>query len=124
MNLVDSSGWIAYFSGSKNAVFFAKALEDTKRLVVPTICIYEVFKKILNDKDKDAALQAVAVMQKGLVVDLDPTLSIEAAKISCLERMAMADSIILATSRSYKAVIWTQDADFKHFPNVKYIEIQ
>ncbi len=123
MNLVDSSGWIAYFSNNKNASFFAKPLEDARRLVIPAVCFYEVFKKLLMEKDQELALQAVGVMQKGLVVDLTPSLSMEAAKISCAHKLAMADSIILATARAHKAVLWTQDAHFKAFPNVKYVEV-
>lgn len=120
MNLVDSSGWLEYFSDGKNAKHFAIVILDTKNLIVSTINIYEVFKKVYSFKDELAALQAVSVMQQAKVIDLTPQIAIEAAKISSDNSLPMADSIILATARLYNATIWTQDVDFKKFDGVKY----
>ena len=120
MNLVDSCGWLEYFANDSNASFFAPSIEDTKNLLVPSICILEVFKRILQQRDEDSALQSVAVMQQGLVVDLSKTIAMKAAKIGCELKLPLADSVILATAQAYNAVIWTQDADFKDIKTVKY----
>ena len=79
MNVVDSSGWLEYFADGANADFFAPALENTADLVVPTISIYEVFKRVLQQRDEGDALLAVAVMQQGTVVDLDTAIALSAA---------------------------------------------
>ena len=121
MNVVDSSGWLEYFADSANASFFAAPLEQTAKLIVPAISIYEVFKRVLQQRGKDAALQAAATMQQGRVVDLNATLALEAASLSHELRLPMADSIILATARAHKAVLWTQDEDFKGISGVRYV---
>ena len=120
MNVVDSSGWLEYFAGGRNAAFFAPAIENESELVVPTLSLYEVFKRILQQRTVGDALQAVAVMQQGAVVDLDASLALAAARLSVDLRLPMADSVILATARSHAAILWTQDADFKGIPGVEY----
>lgn len=121
MNVVDSSGWLEYFAGGPNANFFAKAIEATSELVVPTLSLYEVFKKVAQQRGEGDALQAVAVMQQGRVVDLSSTLALSAAKVSVQLSIPMADSVILATARAADAVLWTQDADFATVPGVRYV---
>jgi toxin FitB len=120
MNIVDSSGWLAYFADEANAKHFLVPLSDSASLVVPTITIHEVFKVILREVSENEALQAVVAMQKGTVVDLSASLSIAASRLSLEHNLPMADSIILATAREFSAIIWTQDADFKNINNVKY----
>ncbi|MCK5519805.1 MAG: type II toxin-antitoxin system VapC family toxin [Candidatus Marinimicrobia bacterium] len=120
MNLVDSSGWLEYFADGKNANYFASAIEDTEHLIVSTINIYEVFKRILAQRDEQSALQAIAVMQQGQVIELSSELSLHAAKISHQYKIPMADSMIYATARSLKALLWTQDIDFEGMEYVKY----
>ncbi len=122
MNLVDSSGWLEYFADGENADFFAPAIETVDELVVSAINLYEVFKKVFQQRGEDAALQAVAAMQAGKVVEVDATLAITAAKISAEMSLPMADSIILATARMHQATLWTQDADFEGIEGVRYIE--
>jgi predicted nucleic acid-binding protein len=122
MNIVDSSGWLEYFSNSKNASFFAPALEDADKLIVPTICIYEVFKRIMGQKGENTALVHIGDMHQGRIVDLTTSIALEAAKISADLKISMAGSIILATTRAYSAILWTQDADFKEIDGVEYIE--
>ena len=122
MNLVDSSGWLEYFANSKNADFFANAIEDTDLLIVSTINLYEVFKKIIQQRDENSAFQAIALMQQGKVVDVDSSISLISAKKSIELKLPMADSIILATATAYSATLWTQDSDFKGIPGVKYIQ--
>jgi predicted nucleic acid-binding protein len=122
MNVVDSSGWLEYFADGPNADFFAPAIENASELVVPSLSMYEVFKRVLQQRGEDDALQAVGVMAQGLVVDLNMEIAINAAKISVELRLPMADSIILATARAYSATFWTQDADFQDIEGVQCIE--
>jgi len=122
MNVVDSSGWLEYFADGANADFFAEAIENIEELIVPVISIYEVFKRVYQQRGEGDALQSVAMMEQGKVVELDTTLALSAAKISLDLRIPMADSIILATARSYDATLWTQDVDFKGAAGVEYIE--
>ncbi len=120
MNVVDSSGWLEYFSGGPYAGKFMAALQDTESLVVPAITIYEVFKVVLREAGENAAWQAVTAMQKGKVVELNENLAVSAAKLSLGLGLPMADSIILATARQSGARIWTLDADFSDIPGVNY----
>jgi toxin FitB len=120
MNIVDSSGWLAYFADEPNAKYFLTPLNNTEKLVVPTVTIYEVFKVILRESCENDALQTVVAMQKGMVVDLSVSLAITASKLSLEHNLPMAESIILATALEFKATIWTQDSDFKGVSNVKY----
>ncbi len=121
MNIVDSSGWLAYFADEPNAKHFLAPLSDSASLVVPTVTIYEVFKVILRETSENEALQAVVAMQKGTVVDLNAPLATAASRLSLEHNLPMADSIILATAQEFKAIIWTQDLDFKGLNNVKYL---
>jgi len=120
MNIVDSSGWLAFFSDEPNAKHFLTPLSDTAALVVPTITIYEVFKVVLRESRENEALLAIVAMQKGTVVDLTARLAIAASKLSLEQSLPMADSIILATAREFDATVWTQDSDFEYLDGVKY----
>ena len=122
MNLVDSCGWLEYFADSPYADVYAPAIEDTGTLLVPTICILEVCKRVLGQRGEDAALQVAAVMHQGQVVPLDGHLALSAAKIGSDWKLPLADSIILATARAHGALVWTQDAHFKGLENVRYVE--
>jgi predicted nucleic acid-binding protein len=121
VNLVDSSGWIEYFTAGLNMGFFTPPIRDVENLIVPTICIYEVFKRLLLELGEEAGLQAVGFMDHGQVIDLDRHVAIEAAQISLEKKLAMADSTILATAKSNNATLWTQDEHFKDIQGVKYI---
>lgn len=120
MNVIDSSGWLAYFAEEPTAEEFYSPLQDTESLIVPVITIYEVFKVVLRESNENFALQAIAAMQKGNVLELTTSLAIAAARYSIEYQLPMADSVILATARKYDAIIWTQDIDFKDIPGVKY----
>lgn len=120
MNVVDSSAWLEYFADGPNAGYFARAIETVGELLVPSLCLFEVYKRVLAQRGEDAALQVVAVMQQGTVVDLDAGLVLTAARVSVERRLPLADSIILATARQHDAVLWTQDADFATVPGVRY----
>lgn len=121
MNTVDSSAWLEYFADGQNAQFFAAAIEDTQNLVVPSITLYEVFKRILQQRSEHEALQAIAVMQQGKVVELTASLAISAAKISASLKLPMADSIVLTTAQTFKSTLWTQDADFEGISGVQFV---
>ena len=120
MNVVDSSAWLEYFANGLNAAFFAEAIEATEDLIVPSLTLYEVFKRVLQQRDEDVALQAVATMQQGMVVDLNAHLALSAARISHENKLPMADSIVLASTREYSATLWTQDADLEGLQGVRY----
>jgi predicted nucleic acid-binding protein len=122
MNLVDTSGWIEYFFGEGNASYFAEPIENTTKLIVPVICLYEVFKKINQVADEARALRAIAQMKQGRVVELNEEIALRAALLSLRHNLPMADSFIYATGQLEGAVIWTQDADFESLPGVKYKE--
>jgi predicted nucleic acid-binding protein len=121
MNVVDSSGWLEYFADGPNADFFAPAIEAVTDLVVPTLSLYEVFKKVLQQRGEGDALQAVAIMVQGQVVELDMDLALSAAKVSTERKLPMADSVMLATALAHDATLWTQDADFQEIAGVQYI---
>ncbi len=120
MNVVDSSAWLEYFAGGPNAGYFAPAIEDSGKLLVPTICLYEVVKSILRQRGKKEALEKAAALRQGQVVDLTGAIALRAASVSLDHKLPMADSIVLATARAYDAALWTQDADFAGIAAVRY----
>jgi predicted nucleic acid-binding protein len=122
MNVVDSSGWLEYFADEKNAGFFAPAIEDTEHLLVPVICIYEVFKRLIQQRSLSAAQTNIGDMHSGLIVDLNESLALSAAQISIDLKLPMADSLILATARAHQATLWTQDEHFEGMADVRYIQ--
>ena len=121
MNVVDSSGWLEYFADGPNAAFFAPPIEATRELLVPTLSLYEVFKRVLQQRGEDQALQAVALMQQGQVADITAAIALSAAKASIERRLPMADSIMLVTAQAHGAAFWTQDGDFEGVEGVKYV---
>ena len=121
MNVVDSSAWLEFFADGPNARIFAEPLEQADLLLVPSVCLYEVFKTVLRQRGEPAALQAVALMRQGRVVELTERIALLAAELSLQEKLPMADSIILATARLHDAHIWTQDSDFEGLENVTYV---
>ena len=121
MNVVDSCGWLEYFANGPNAAFFAEPLGATAELVVPSVSIYEVFKRIVLQRGEGDALQAVAMMEQGSVVDLSSPIALSAARLSLDHELPMADSIMLATAQAWDATLWTQDADFAGILGVHYL---
>jgi toxin FitB len=122
MNLVDSSGWLEYFADGQNADFFAQSIENTAELLVPVICIYEVYKRVAQQRGEKVALAVTGDMFQGQVADLTASLALSAANISIELKLPMADSTILATARAFSSTLWTQDEHFKGLENVQYIE--
>ncbi len=119
-NVVDSSAWLVYFADGPNAGHFAPAIEATAKLLVPTITLLEVFKRISQQRDDSAALQCVALMQQSTLVDLDAGIALRAAALGRRHNLPLADSIIYATAQAAGATVWTQDADFEGLPGVRY----
>ncbi|MCX7193551.1 MAG: type II toxin-antitoxin system VapC family toxin [Proteobacteria bacterium] len=122
MNVVDSCGWLEYFADGQNADFFAPLIERTSLLIVPAVSLFEVFKRVLQQRGENEALRAVALMQQGRVIVLDDVLALSAAKLSFELKLPTADSMILATARAHAAVLWTQDDDFVGIQGVQYIK--
>jgi len=120
MNVVDSSAWLEYFADGPNAAAFAKPVEATRSLIVPTLSLYEVFKRVAQQRGEDEALRAIAVMEQGAVVDLDRATALEAARLSIQHGLAMTDSVMLATAQRHRAVLWTQDSDFDGVAGTRY----
>ncbi len=122
MNVVDSSGWLEYFANDPKADFFSEPIEKTSDLLVPTISLYEVFKRVLQKRGEGEALRAIAFMQTGQVMDLTSTIALHAAKLSVDLKIPMANSVMLATARLSGAMLWTQDSDFENIDGVRYIQ--
>jgi toxin FitB len=120
LNIVDSSAWLSYFADDSNAEYFAEPIENTTKLLVPSITLTEVFKIILRQRDEDVALAAIAQMEQGQVIVLDSRLAIDAAYYGIKYKLPLADSIIYATAMKYDAIIWTQDNDFESLDRVNY----
>ena len=121
MNIVDSSGWLEFFADGPNAGVFAPVIQRTGELAVPTISLYEVFKRVLQQRGESEALVAAALMQQGMVIDLDGALALSAAKIAADAKLPMADAIMLASAQALGATLWTQDADFADIEGVRYV---
>ncbi|WP_233130073.1 type II toxin-antitoxin system VapC family toxin [Synechococcus sp. 1G10] len=119
--MVDSSGWIEFFTGGPNAEPFAEAIDQPERLVVPTLSLFEVFKWVMREHGEGAALQAIALMQRAEVVALSTEIALHAAQLSLELKLPMADSVMLATARAFDALLITQDADFKGLAGVNWL---
>lgn len=120
MNVVDSSAWLEYFANGPNASFFGSAIEATEELLVPTITVLEVFKRVYQQRGEGPALQGVALMQQGQVVELTSAIALAAATLGSKHKLPLADSVVLATARQWDATLWTQDADFEGLADVRF----
>ena len=121
MNVVDSCGWLEYFADGTNADFFAHPLSDAGAMIVPAVCLYEVYRRMAAQAGEEAALRATAQMRESPVIDVTASRALSAARVSLESGLPMADSLILAIAREYDAELWTQDADFAHIPGVRYV---
>jgi len=122
MNIIDSSFWLEYFAGTEAGDIISDIIEKTDELIIPTITIYEVFKKLLLERNEDDALLAVGHMKQGKIIDLTEELSLSASRISVKYKLPMADSIIYATNLKYNCILWTQDQHFIDLISVNYFE--
>ena len=124
MNVVDSSAWLAWFANEPGAQSFEKPIEDAASLLVPSICIAEVFKVVARQRGEGDALQAIAVMHQGELVPLDGDLAVSAALLGLKHKLPLADSIVYATAQSRGAMLWTQDEDFDGLDGVRFFRKQ
>ncbi len=121
MNVVDSSGWVEYLAGRHRAEIYTEAIESPGTLVVPAICIFEVFRVIRRQLGENKAHLAVSAMRRGIIVDLTIPRAVASAEISRVHSLSMADSIILSAAQEFRAVLWTGDRHFKDIPGVRYL---
>ena len=121
MIVIDSSGWVEFFTNGPLADQFAPRIRTIATVVTPTIVLYEVYKRLKRDVSEDEALVAVGAMRRSQVVPLDDALALTAADISLAFGLAMADAIVLATARAFDAELMTSDADFAGVAGVTYI---
>jgi predicted nucleic acid-binding protein len=121
--LIDSYGWIEYFADGPLADTYATFVEraNAENTITPTIVVYEVYKKIKNTKGEQNALEAYAQISRTKIIELTNSLSLEAADISLTTNLGMADSIIIATAKAYKAQVITSDEHLKNTKEVKFI---
>ncbi|MEP6833911.1 MAG: type II toxin-antitoxin system VapC family toxin [Gemmatimonas sp.] len=120
MNLIDSSAWLEYLAGGTLPRQVAAAIENVERLLVPTIVLVEVTRRVMQQRDEDAALQVAAMLHQGRVIPLDSGIALSAAHFGVVHKLPLADSIIFATAKQFDATIWTFDSDFRGLPGVKY----
>ena len=121
MNLIDSSVWLEYFAAGPQADQFAAVIEKVDALLVPTIVLVEVTRRVMQQRDEDAALQIAAMLHQGQVVPLDSGIALSAAQLGVAHKLPLADSIIYATAKQYQATVWTMDAHFAGLSNVRYV---
>ncbi len=122
MRLVDSSGWLEFFTDGPLSGRYEAFLSDLSEIVTPTIVLYEVYKKIRSERSEEHALIAAAQMQKTRMVPLTETLAMTAADLSIEHRLAMADAIVYATALLNGAEIVTSDSDFARLPHVTFLK--
>ena len=120
--LVDSSGWIEFFSGGRLAERYASYLTSSTQLLTPTIVLYEVYKKIKRERGEETALLAAGRLSATQVISLTESIALLAADLSLRHGLAMADAVIYATSRDQEAQLITSDADLKDLPGVVYLK--
>ena len=124
MKLIDSYGWIEYFSDGSLAKKYAAYIEDVNEnnTVTPTLVVYEVYKKLKKEKGEQVALEAYAQITRSKLVPLDEDLALSAADTSLKTGLAMADAVVFTTARTYSAELVTSDKDLKGFEGVRIIE--
>jgi predicted nucleic acid-binding protein len=120
MNLIDSSAWFEYFTNSSYARYFFKVIENTEELIVSPMNFFEIYKKIQAIYGNEDAIRAVGFLKNARTIEINSSISIQAAILSKAYHLHMADSILLATAQSEDAVLWTMDAHFKDIPGVQY----
>ena len=121
MIIVDSCGWLEWFTDGKLADRYKDYLASQEKLLIPAIIIYEVYKVLKRETTEEKALLVVGYMKNASVIPFDDHLAIAAADIALQEKLAMADAIIVAVSRVHNCRIISSDSDLKNQPNVTYI---
>ena len=119
--LMDSSGWIEFFTGGPLADRYAAYLAPQHEVVTPTIVLYEVYKKIKRERGEETAVLFSGRLTATRVVPLTDSIALLAADLSLQHGLAMADAVVYATARDQGAQLITGDADLKDFPDVVYV---
>lgn len=122
MKLVDSSGWLEFFTDGPLAEQYASHLTDLDGIFTPTLVLYEVYKRIRRERGEEEALTAAAQLKKTRLVPLTETVAIRAAEVSLEHRLAMGDAVVYATAILNDAILVTSDSDFSALPGVVYLE--
>jgi predicted nucleic acid-binding protein len=119
--VIDSSGWVEFFTDGALADEYAKRLRDLPAVVTPVIVLYEVYKRLKRDLSEDDAIIAISAMQRTRIVAITQDLALSAADLSLEHDLAMADALILATANAFRAELVTSDADFEGIADVTYL---
>jgi toxin FitB len=120
VNVVDSCGWLAYFTQDNTAEFFAPVLQNTDQLLVPSIVVYEVSKRIEQLFGQSGMDKAMPYLKLGRFVSPDWDVCVQAARTAKTHKLHMADALIWQTAQAHGAMLYTQDAALAHLPGVKY----
>ena len=122
MNVVDSSGWIEFFTAGTNGLVFKAVIEQRDKLLVPTINIFEVHKVLSRKLPAGAVQSCLDVMRQGRVLDLTDKRAVAVADIASKHKLAMADAVIYSMAREFDGTLWTQDVDYNGLVGVRYLE--
>ena len=120
MNVVDSSGWIEFFIAGTNGLHFKPVIEDTRRLLVPVIALYEVHKRLSRNLPPEIVADCLAAMRLGRVLDLTDARAVAASLTASAHNLALADAAIYSMAQEHQATLWTQDIDYQGLPGVNY----
>lgn len=121
MIVVDSSGWVEYFTDGPLADDYARRLRNLASVITPVIVTYEVYKRLKRELSEDDGIVAVSAMQRTRVVAIDEEIALSAADLSLEHGLAMADAMVLATAMKFRAELITSDRDFEQIPGVTYL---
>ena len=120
--VLDSSGWIEFFTGGPLADRYAGYLTPRYQIITPTVVLYEVYKKIKRERGEETALLFAGRLNSTHVVHLTESIALLAADVSLRHSLAMADAIVYATAKDQEAEVVTGDADLRDLPGVVYIK--
>ena len=121
MHIVDSCGWLEWFTDGKLAEEYGRLLQGVDELLVPAVVLYEVYKVLKREIGEDKAILAVSYMKYSPVMPLDDILALKAADLALKHNLAVADAMVYATALAYNAPLFTSDADFDGLPLVKRV---
>jgi predicted nucleic acid-binding protein len=116
--VIDSSAWLEYLTDDVNAQQFAPYIEGDFVVVVPTMVVYEVYRKLLTERGRTTADSFASEAARHTVLVLDDALAIRAALLSTDHHLAMADAIIYASAVAQEARLITGDTHFNGLPGV------
>ena len=124
MNVIDSSGWLEYFADGANAAAFAALIERPAEVLVPSVVLFEVGRRVWQQRGEAAAEEAMAALMNLQLVPVDGEVARLAVGLGARHKLAMADSLIYATAQRHEATLWSQDRDFENVPGVHYLPKQ